>query len=225
MTFRNYIIDSDTINESGKGYIGVVYDSIGNVRDFISDNRNRSSNNSQPLFYEYQGKLQLLSPTNDGRIKSFTDIDSNLFGSFTYYQDNALEVNLGYNLSGDVYDLNNDGKIDIVLGNESGGINILYGDGFVGIDDQLPSFKSSNRSGLSVFPNPTDGEFNIQLTNFKEGNNYQIKIFDLVGKLILSKSINQEITRLDINQQNKGIYFIQLLTDGKVSRSEKLVIR
>ena len=225
LTFRNYIIDSDTINESGKGYIGVVYDSIGNVRDFISDNRNRSSNNSQPLFYEYQGKLQLLSPTNDGRIKSFTDIDSNLFGSFTYYQDNALEVNLGYNLSGDVYDLNNDGKIDIVLGNESGGINILYGDGFVGIDDQHPSFQSSNKSGLSVFPNPTDGEFNIQLSNFKEGNNYQIKIFDLVGKLILSKSINQEITRLDINQQNKGIYFIQLLTDGKVSRSEKLVIR
>ena len=37
--------------------------------------------------------------------------------------------------------------------------------------------------------------------------------------------INHEITLLDINQQNKGIYFIQLLTDGKVSRSEKLVIR
>jgi hypothetical protein len=225
LKFRNYIIDSDTINESGSGYINVAYDSIGNVRKHISNDYNRSSNNSQPLFYEYQGQLQLLSPTNDGRVKAFTDIDSNIYGSFTYRQDNALDVHLGYNLSGDVYDLNNDGKIDIVLGNQSGGITILYGDGFVGIDNEHPSFESSDKMQFRIFPNPTKGEFNVQFSNFEEGKSYQLKIFDLVGKLVFEKTINQEIDQLDLSQQNKGIYFIQLQSEGKVSKAEKLIVR
>jgi hypothetical protein len=224
LTFRNYIIDSDTINESGNGYINVSYDSIGNVRSAIYENQNKPSNNSQPLFYEYQGKLQLLSPSNNGKLKAFTDIDSNIYGSFTFTQDNALDLNIGYNLSGDVFDLNNDGKVDLVLGNQSGGITIFYGDGFVGIDNDHTTFESSTKMQLKIFPNPTKGEFNLLLSDFEEGKAYQVKVFDLVGKLVFEKTILQEIEQLDLSQQNKGVYFIQLQSDGKVSKAKKLII-
>jgi hypothetical protein len=225
LKFRNYIIDSDTINEKGNGYINVVYDSIGNVSKHISNFKDKPTNNSQPLFYEYQGKLQLLSPTNEGKLKAFTDIDSNIYGSFTFTQDNALNIHIGHNLSGDVYDLNNDGKIDLVLGNQSGGITIFYGDGFVGIDNDHANFESSTKTQLKIFPNPTKGEFNLLLSDFEEGKAYQVKVFDLVGKLVFEKTILREMEQLDLSQQNKGVYFIQLHSDGKVSKAEKLIMR
>jgi len=103
-----------------------------------------------------------------------------------------------------------------------------YGDYlyYVYLDD-VELLKTSNvlslESGIKVFPNPSNGRFNIKFTNdFSKGN---ISISDITGKVIysnvLTPSIKQEI---DLGSQTKGVYFIKLNIDGETYIS-KLILK
>ena len=62
----------------------------------------------------------------------------------------------------------------------------------------------------TIFPNPTTGLFYV--SNINESN-YQLKIFDISGKLIQKTVINSEHSTVNISQLNSGIYFIKTQTD------------
>lgn len=78
----------------------------------------------------------------------------------------------------------------------------------VGINDKTPKVNS-----IAVYPNPSNGLFEFTInTSFKEAN---LTIFDLMGKQILQQTIEQNNTQLSLLSHPKGMYFYQLLVDGK----------
>lgn len=85
----------------------------------------------------------------------------------------------------------------------------------VGLEEQM-----KNPLVISVYPNPSTGIFNLDLTEIGPAN---IQINDLLGKEIYSKSINK--TGLESIQLNSkpGIYFMTLKTEkGEVTK--KLIV-
>ena len=54
--------------------------------------------------------------------------------------------------------------MDLVIGNEAGGIKIYKGRTYVGIQDEFANKLSSN-SSFSIYPNPTQSEVNILFDN------------------------------------------------------------
>lgn len=87
--------------------------------------------------------------------------------------------------------------------------------GIVGLDEH-----KKNTLSISVYPNPSTGIFNLDLTEIGPAN---IHINDLLGKEIYTKSINK--TGLESIQLNSkpGIYFMTLKTDkGEVTK--KLIV-
>jgi PKD repeat protein len=65
---------------------------------------------------------------------------------------------------------------------------------------------------LDIYPNPTTGLFNLNI-NAIDLNNAELQVIDIVGKVIHVQDISvngTEIVSLDISNNPKGIYFVQI---------------
>ena len=75
---------------------------------------------------------------------------------------------------------------------------------------------------VSVFPNPSDGEFCVLLKtdNFSGA---QFDLYTLSGTLIYSTMLQQQRTRVDVPQIAKGVYLYQVRVKNAVSSNGKLI--
>jgi len=65
---------------------------------------------------------------------------------------------------------------------------------------------------LDIYPNPSHGLFNVSFGNL---NPNKIEVYDLTGKLILSKFDSlQNQTTIDLSQASDGVYFVKISTDS-----------
>jgi hypothetical protein len=83
----------------------------------------------------------------------------------------------------------------------------------------LTSLRSLELPGINVFPNPSDGVFILQMD---QAINIQLQLFDMSGKLILEKRINQRFWQIDLGDQADGVYFLKTISD-KGNRTYKLI--
>lgn len=72
-------------------------------------------------------------------------------------------------------------------------------------------------SSISIYPNPTNGQFTISLPT----ENAELNITDVSGRLILKKQITQKITNLQLDKN--GIYIISIKTKNELV-TRKLII-
>jgi hypothetical protein len=72
----------------------------------------------------------------------------------------------------------------------------------------------------SVFPNPTDGNLLVSC-NCK---NCIFEVYDVAGKMVLSKKINEIATKVDVTTLNNGVYMYRLTEAGKTIKSDKLIL-
>jgi hypothetical protein len=78
--------------------------------------------------------------------------------------------------------------------------------------------------GVKVFPNPSDGVFNLQLTTAK-ALDYKIVVNDMMGKQVRSVAGNgrgQQIIPIDLAGMPAGVYSVTV-TSGKVQNTQRLV--
>ena len=114
--------------------------------------------------------------------------------------------------------IQNDGKI-ILIGNTFNSANntghnfalTRYTNPSISVEietnDSLTDFYST------IYPNPSNGLFEMTIdTPFQEAN---LTIFDVTGKVIVQQKITQNNTQLNLSAYPKGMYFYQLLVDGK----------
>lgn len=62
-----------------------------------------------------------------------------------------------------------------------------------------------NDLGITVYPNPSKGIINLELTYLKEA---ELSIYNVAGQKVLTKKINEKKSRLDLNTLDNGIYFL-----------------
>jgi hypothetical protein len=115
-------------------------------------------------------------------------------------------------------------------------------DGYFEIDDMTPSNQnfSYNQGAILdlvpatdgiiensiqkhlVYPNPTTGVFTIECksTNL---DGCCFRIYDIFGRLLISNSLTKENNTIDLSSQPAGIYFLQLIEDGRSTDFQKIV--
>ncbi|HVA97691.1 MAG TPA: T9SS type A sorting domain-containing protein, partial [Bacteroidia bacterium] len=79
-------------------------------------------------------------------------------------------------------------------------------------------------ASINVFPNPSNGIFNIvQKNNFQKQN---LEIYNLLGEKIISTTLNTSQTQINLSGKAKGIYFYKVVSeDGKNVSNGKLVVQ
>ncbi|MBI3503134.1 MAG: T9SS type A sorting domain-containing protein [Bacteroidetes bacterium] len=194
---------------------------------------------SVPFMYDDGGKYKLLVGSEGdkanghatGWIWLFDSIENHLGVGGKFHLIDSLYQNIweGINMTVFGKDINNDGRMDLVIGNKCGGAAIYLGDTLTtGISEA-----ASEDFDFTVYPNPTSGQFQIQVGNGQPamGNEYKIEIYNVLGEK-MTRSVIPSAARnltIDLSNQPSGIYFCKV-TNGKNpdsyrdSKTKKIVL-
>ncbi len=99
-----------------------------------------------------------------------------------------------------------------IYGNKSGKVTTTA--------DVVSGIEEYSDAGMLIFPNPSNGRFNIVSEN---SSTVVFNVYSITGSLITSGVFSQNYI-LDLTSCSKGVYYLQLKSEGKTS-VKKLVIR
>jgi subtilisin-like proprotein convertase family protein len=91
--------------------------------------------------------------------------------------------------------------------NESGEENTNNEEG-----EQTTSIDDANVFGGKIYPNPSNGVFNLELSVFPRGG-ATIKVVDALGQILYTSKITSQNTYYDFSYLRAATYYIQVITD------------
>ncbi len=96
-----------------------------------------------------------------------------------------------------------------------------YAGSSVGINNNSLIYKLSN-----AYPNPAKNAFNINY-DLSSANTARIEIMNIIGSTVKMQELSTQSTSasIDISNLNNGIYFYNIIVDGKKVESKKLIIQ
>ena len=173
---------------------------------------------ASPHFFRHNDTTYLFLGGVDGKLHYYTDIDGHLVSgdTFSLYSDNFLDIDAGAYSSFWVNDLDNDGFLDLFVGQDLGGITHLEvkPGSTAGIDEVIKNFD------LNVYPNPSTGLFHVA----SPSNPFRFVLSDLFGKTIL---IDEQFTLdkdIDVSGHAEGMYVL-MVEDQEGNRSVKRIVK
>lgn len=79
------------------------------------------------------------------------------------------------------------------------------------------------KSSINIFPNPTENNFTLELTNLGKS---EIEIYNILGSVVYRTSTNKKVVHINKNNQFKsGIYLIKVVSENNKIYQSKLVIK
>jgi len=163
-----------------------------------------------PSIIDTEDGYELYIGTEKGQIHHYNNIDDNLNGAFDIVSDSILLYSHGIRFSPSLYDLNNDGWNDMLLGVFSGGIHLLWGSSYEEV-----KLEETVEVQLTIFPNPSDGIINVA----SDINIQTIRAYNLSGQLVAEI---EQSSSIDLSHLDKGLYILELLLDSQISISRKV---
>lgn len=95
------------------------------------------------------------------------------------------------------------------------------GDGTGDPNNDLNEFENPN-FGVEIFPNPSSGLFNLNLTVLRPNAQVVVEVTDLMGRTIQLPTVKEGLNAINLSQQAAGSYIIKV-TDGDYLQSFKVV--
>ena len=169
---------------------------------------------SAPFLYAEEGALFLLTGSEVLGIQKYLIED--LSAAFTKTDSLFGNIWQGHSVNISMADLNNNGKLEAVIGNARGGISIYE----TGIDDMKTSTAIELLAqDVRIFPNPAQNTINIQidLSDQMEYTLYNVSGHSIDESEFIS---NRTIT---VSHFREGVYFLQIRSQSKVY-THKVVI-
>lgn len=187
---------------------GTLYEPIFNTinEDFggISVNNDESLYGfSTPYVYAENNEINILIGSESGQIYHYRSVNNDLSFNFELVSDDFQNLSQGKNTALVYEDFTNDGKRDMFLGMQSGGLFYFVNDS---VSSDLEIIKDNYQ--LKIYPNPTNNYLTIETTNES-----QILIYSNIGHLIFDKKIYGTST-LDISFLSTSYYLINIKQEG-----------
>ncbi|HAW52567.1 MAG TPA: hypothetical protein DCX54_09620 [Flavobacteriales bacterium] len=209
-------------NESnGSLKFTLLDDSLGNinVREWWD-----WTGNSVPYFYrdDSLNTVRMLAGTKLGRIQLY---DSIVVGDTLRQKFHLVEYSY-QNMYDGIYssisggDLNNDGSLDFVLGNRSGGVTLFTSEDSI----YIPGISEQKFTNLSskLYPNPAGDEITIVIDG-ADGETLDYHIFNSMGQgMSLTRGSSNH--RINVSSLKNGIYFVRIENKNRsISITERFV--
>ena len=176
---------------------------------------------SVPFVFKQGAETRMLVSSMKGDIYLYGNIDGNLNGSFIIL-DTVLSKTLGsrygYNLSVSGGNLNNDTLTDMLIGFYGGGVQIYYQDNLT----STFSYADNLNATIHIFPNPVSETLIIK--SAISVNTMSSALFDLTGRLIISKPLVGNYCFMDVSGIAEGPYLLKIIS-GKAINVRKIIVQ
>ncbi len=173
------------------------------------------------------GKYSLLVGTENGTIYQYDSIEGNLNGSFNLIDTTFQNIFEGIRSSISGGDLNNNGKIDLVVGNYGGGLRIYKNLGATP-PQIIPKIDTLSFS-INIFPNPTSNNLTIHINGLLATEGIQIQIYNVIGQQIYSAKFNAIFNNwnlpISLAQFTNGVYVVKIVALSSRKLSSKNSIK
>lgn len=172
-----------------------------------------------PHFYRTDGELFLICGSKSGYLYHYGNISNNLNGDFTLLDSLYLGVQDGIRSSPIVYDFDGDQKLELVVGNSTGGMLYYETDMEIGIDE-------SNKKDQVSFGMTTKwidpSHLQIELQGGDKTKNAGVRIYSIIGQNLLSEEFRDRMT-IDFSNNRNGVYFVSI-EQGQMIKTEKIIL-
>lgn len=173
-----------------------------------------------PEFLDINGAYKLVVGSKTGYLHLYDDIEGNISGSFNAVDSTVDNVNIGTYAAPAIYDLNDDNRFEMVLGNERGGVGLFKSANISNI-----GLIESHGFDLKIYPNPAKDlvQINITVNNQFISEMVTVNIVDLSGRLIATYQTHNGTLQLNVDEIYAGNYFVQVQSNH-FSLTQKLII-
>lgn len=156
------------------------------------------------------GTPVLFIGTDKGTIREYlADGDA-----YTLKQDSVGEILIGRNLAFDLADIDDDGFLEMVLGNRRGGV-MLYNTPYL-IDGTNSPTKEIYQAEISIHPNPVN---NLLMVSSNE-EIAMVEVYSINGQLLLTE-INK--TQINVSHLPNGLYLAKVSLNNGLVAFEKII--
>jgi len=185
----------------------LVNDTLGNIN--LTDPIYNTAYTT-PTIIDSETGYELFVGTEKGHLYHYKDLEDNLEGTFELVTDSMQLYSKSIKTAPALYDLNNDGWNDMLIGLYTGGVHLLFG-------ADLNEFSTTElkKQSLNVYPNPSKGVFTISSTKLVSS----IYVYSLSGKEVLR---NYNSSTFNLTGLTAGLYFVKVLFEDETIQYTKV---
>ncbi len=132
----------------------------------------------------------------------------------------ASGLHVGERSNADFADLNGDGYLDAVVGNLGGGLSLFHGRLYdVGLEENPREDKS-----VAIYPNPTNGEFYIDLSPDLIREYPDLQLYNVQGQLVYKQQVSAD-AKVHLPESIQDGFYIGILSGANDKLSFRILIQ
>ncbi|MFN7115964.1 MAG: T9SS type A sorting domain-containing protein [Saprospiraceae bacterium] len=177
---------------------------------------------SAPVLVAVRGSYRLLTGTDVGQIEMYNNIEENFYNALMPESEQLGNVLVGAQSRVALADLNNDGLLEMMVGNQRGGLSAfktnLPSGGTVPVTEPASAFD------VKIMPNPAATTLQIAV-NAYHNTPKTLQLFNAAGQLVLQQSWTDSYISLNVSNLPEGVYFVKIELQGQVASEKVIIIR
>lgn len=176
------------------------------------------SGSAAPAFIDTGSDFIMYTGSESGRMKVYQNIIDSIYGTFTLVTDRVTALDEGKRNTIAIGDLDDDGFLDLVIGNQRGGIAIY--DSNIDLQGNA-SIEGESDFDFSVYPNPATESFIVESDILLES----IVVYDVMGNVVFRENGAFAQKQIRAADWPAGFYFVELKGRNNRANMVKVVIQ
>jgi hypothetical protein len=163
---------------------------------------------SHPFVFKQNGITKLLVGEESGYVRMYDNIDAHLVsGAFTLADTTYQGIFQGTRTAINGTDLDNDGFLDLMVGNYEGGLSYYKGSAINYLS--VAATDNSIHWDADLFPNPANTQLTVRIKNGRH-NGYMLDVYSVLGQHLISQKLQNDSFTLDTQNLPQGVYIVKL---------------